>query len=79
MAFAAQVAELDLVISVDNATVHMAGALGVPVWNLLPFAPTWRWLLERDETPGIRRCAWCGSRRLATGTPSLKPSPSSSS
>jgi tetratricopeptide (TPR) repeat protein/SAM-dependent methyltransferase len=56
--FAALVSELDLVISVDNATVHMAGALGVPVWNLLPFAPTWRWLLERDETP------WYASMRL---------------
>jgi tetratricopeptide (TPR) repeat protein/2-polyprenyl-3-methyl-5-hydroxy-6-metoxy-1,4-benzoquinol methylase len=49
--FAAQIAELDLVISVDNATVHMAGALGIPVWNLLPFAPTWRWMLGRDDTP----------------------------
>jgi tetratricopeptide (TPR) repeat protein/SAM-dependent methyltransferase len=57
-AFAAQMAELDLVISVDNATVHMAGALGVPVWNLLPFAPTWRWMLERDDTP------WYPSMRL---------------
>ena len=56
--FAAQVAELDLVISVDNATVHMAGALGVPVWNLLPFAPTWRWLLGTDET------IWYPSMRL---------------
>jgi tetratricopeptide (TPR) repeat protein/SAM-dependent methyltransferase len=57
-AFAAQVSELDLVISVDNATVHMAGALGVPVWNLLPFAPTWRWMLEHDQT------AWYPSMRL---------------
>jgi tetratricopeptide (TPR) repeat protein/SAM-dependent methyltransferase len=57
-AFAALVSELDLVISVDNATVHMAGALGVPVWNLLPFAPTWRWMLERDQTP------WYPSMRL---------------
>lgn len=56
--FAALVAELDLVISVDNATVHMAGALGVPVWNLLPFAPTWRWQLGRNET------AWYPSMRL---------------
>jgi tetratricopeptide (TPR) repeat protein len=56
--FAALVAELDLVISVDNATVHMAGALGVPVWNLLPFAPTWRWQLGRDET------SWYPSMRL---------------
>jgi tetratricopeptide (TPR) repeat protein/SAM-dependent methyltransferase len=57
-AFAALIAELDLVISVDNATVHLAGALGVPVWNLLPFAPTWRWMLGRDDSP------WYPSMRL---------------
>lgn len=49
--FAAQIAELDLVISVDNSTVHMAGALGVDAWTLLPFAPNWRWLLNRDDSP----------------------------
>jgi Flp pilus assembly protein TadD len=49
--FAAQVAALDLVISVDNSTVHMAGALGVPTWTLLPFAPSWRWLLGREDSP----------------------------
>lgn len=48
--FAAQVAALDLVISVDNTTVHMAGALGVPVWTLLPFAPNWRWMLDREDS-----------------------------
>ncbi len=57
--FAAQIAELDLVISVDSATVHMAGALGVPVWTLLHFAANWRWLLDRDDTP------WYASMRLA--------------
>ena len=49
--FAAQVAALDLVISIDNATVHMAGALGVPVWTLLPFACNWRWMLNSEDTP----------------------------
>ena len=49
--FAAQIAALDLVISVDNATVHMAGALGVPVWTLLPYSPNWRWMLDRKDTP----------------------------
>lgn len=49
--FAAQIAELDLVISVDNSTVHMAGALGVPVWTLLPLASDWRWMLDRDDSP----------------------------
>lgn len=49
--FAAQVAALDLVISIDNTTVHFAGALGVPVWTLIPRAPSWRWFLERDDSP----------------------------
>lgn len=46
--FAAQIAALDLVISIDNSTVHMAGALGVPVWTLLPVSPDWRWGLDQD-------------------------------
>lgn len=49
--FAAQVAALDLVISVDNSTVHMAGALGKSVWTLLPYVPDWRWMLDREESP----------------------------
>ena len=49
--FAAQIAALDLVISVDNATVHLAGALGIPVWVLLPFACDWRWMREFEDTP----------------------------
>ncbi len=56
--FAALVSALDLVISVDNSTVHMAGALGVPVWTLLPSASDWRWMLERSDTP------WYPSMRL---------------
>ncbi|MGH7306413.1 MAG: tetratricopeptide repeat protein [Candidatus Rokuibacteriota bacterium] len=48
---AALVANLDLVISVDTAGAHLAGALGRPVWTLLPSAPDWRWLLEREDTP----------------------------
>lgn len=48
--FAAQIAALDLVISIDNATVHLAGALGRPTWVLLPFAPDWRWLLGREDS-----------------------------
>ena len=49
--FAAQISAMDLVITIDNSTAHLAGALGVPVWVLLPFAPDWRWLLERDDSP----------------------------
>ena len=45
---AALLSGLDLLISVDSAPVHLAGALGLPVWTLLPFQPDWRWRL--DET-----------------------------
>jgi tetratricopeptide (TPR) repeat protein len=49
--FCAKIAALDLVISVDNSTVHLAAALGRPVWTLLPFSADWRWMLERESTP----------------------------
>jgi Tfp pilus assembly protein PilF len=49
--FAAQIAALDLVITIDNSTAHLAGALGVPVWVLLPFARDWRWLQIREDSP----------------------------
>ena len=42
---------IDLVISVDNAVVHLAGALGRPVWALIPFVPDWRWMLQREDSP----------------------------
>jgi tetratricopeptide (TPR) repeat protein len=48
---AAVIANLDLIISVDTSVVHLAGALGKPVWTLLPFAPDWRWLLDRADSP----------------------------
>ena len=48
---AAAVSNLDLVVSVDTSVAHIAGALGWPIWTLLPFVPDWRWLLERDDSP----------------------------
>jgi ADP-heptose:LPS heptosyltransferase len=42
---------LDLVITVDTAVAHLAGALGRPVWILLPYAAEWRWLLDRTDSP----------------------------
>jgi tetratricopeptide (TPR) repeat protein len=45
------IAQLDLVITVDTAVAHLAGALGKPVWLLLPFAPDYRWLLDRTDSP----------------------------
>jgi len=48
---AALIEQLDLVISIDTATAHLAGALGKPTWLLLPHAPDWRWLSQRADSP----------------------------
>ena len=48
----------DIVISIDNSTVHLSAALGVPTWILLPVMPDWRWMLERVDSP------WYESVRL---------------
>jgi hypothetical protein len=48
---AAAIMALDLIITVDTSVAHLAGALGRPVWTMLPFALDWRWMLEREDSP----------------------------
>jgi hypothetical protein len=48
---AALIEAMDLVISIDTAVAHLAGALAKPVWIMLPFNPDWRWLLHREDSP----------------------------
>jgi len=58
METAALMKGLDLVIAPDTSLIHLAGAIGAPAWLALPFAPDWRWLLDRDDSP------WYPSIRL---------------
>lgn len=55
---AGAILDLDLVITVDTVVAHIAGALNRPAWVLLPFAPDWRWMLDRTDSP------WYPSLRL---------------
>lgn len=48
---AAAIESLDLIVSVDTAILHLAGAMGKPTWALLAFAPDWRWMVERTDSP----------------------------
>ena len=48
---AAAIQSLDLVIAADTMVAHLAGALGAPVWTLLPYAADWRWLVGREDSP----------------------------
>jgi len=55
---AAAIDNLDLVICVDTAVAHLAGALGKPVWMMIPYSPDWRWFLNTDE------CVWYKSLKI---------------
>jgi len=61
---AAALRELDLLISCDSAPVHLAGALGLPVWTLVATISDWRWLLDRDDTPWYPTMRLFRQRRL---------------
>jgi len=54
----AQIAAMDLIISISNSTVHLAGAIGVPTWVIVQKVPDRRWLMDREDSP------WYGSVRL---------------
>jgi FkbM family methyltransferase len=55
---AAVISQLDLVITVDTSVAHLAGALGKPVWVMVPYVPDWRWQMDRNDSP------WYPSMRL---------------
>ena len=57
-ATAALIETLDLVVAVDTSTAHLAGAMGWPVWVMIPLAPDWRWMIGRTDSP------WYASLRL---------------
>lgn len=61
---AAAIVRLDLVITVDTSVAHLAGALGAPLWLLLPFSPDWRWLLRRPDSPWYRTATLVRQPRL---------------
>lgn len=56
--FIAQISTLDLIITIDNSTAHIAGALGIPTWIMLPYNCDWRWMRNRDDS------LWYKSLRL---------------
>ncbi len=80
---AALIAQLDIVVSIDSAVAHLAGAMGKQTYLLLPFAPDWRWMLERKDSPWypsmhiFRQCSFgCWSEpveNLATALSALCP------
>ena len=61
--------QLDLVISSDCSTAHLAGALGVPLWLCLSAVPCWRWFLERTDSPWYHSARLFRQRRVGEWAP----------
>ena len=74
---AALITHIDLVISIDTSVAHLAGALGKPLWLLLPFHADFRWLRDRQESPGIRPRSCFAKPSMGTGATSSRGFPSS--
>jgi hypothetical protein len=70
--FASQIAAMDLVVTIDNATAHLAGALGVPAWVLLPLAADWRWFERREDCPWYPALRLLRQRTRGTWDPVLQ-------
>ncbi|MRR50630.1 MAG: tetratricopeptide repeat protein [Rhodocyclaceae bacterium] len=66
---AAALTHLDLLICVDTSIAHVAGALGVPVWLMLPHVPDWRWQMGRDDTPWYPSLRLFRQRQISNWTP----------
>jgi Flp pilus assembly protein TadD len=68
---AALIQNLDLVLTVDTAVAHLAGALGKPALVLLPAAPDWRWMLRRDDSPWYRSVRLIRQEKAGDWSPAL--------
>lgn len=69
---AAIVSHLDLVITVDTAMAHLAGAMAKPVWLLLSYVPDWRWGLHRNDTPWYPTMRLFRQHRLKAWAPVVR-------
>jgi ADP-heptose:LPS heptosyltransferase len=69
---AALISQMDLVISVDTSVAHLAASLGKPTLILIPYAPDWRWMLDRDDSPWYPTVKLCRQTTLGDWQPTLQ-------